>query len=258
MSTTHTNTATNNTEAEAAIEFEFELENNTVQTQSSRALTDKVKTHDIESMTDEELLALLLETKTGKFTPSEAAAIMKRTCINLNGLARFSFVELKELFKNLGLTDRKAAKIVAAFELGKRAVCESVNKQRLGSPAEIYQYLFPRFSMARQEHLIILLFDIHQRLIGERVLNIGTTTRVITHPRDIFAEAIKVNAYQIILVHNHPTGDCTPSNADIELTDVIHRAGKLMMLPLRDHVIIGRPLRDGDKGYYSFRESGRL
>lgn len=208
------------------------------------------------ALSDEELLALFLRTGTAGCGVLELAARLKQEAGSLSALAGLEAQEIQSLGKGIGMA--KAATLTAAFELGRRAVQEVTDKKELIGARDVYDFLAPELHALRQETLVLLLLDVRNRLISKRIIGTGSLSRVLTHPRDIFREALRFNAFRIILAHNHPSGDVRPSAADMELTNAIYKAGKIMCIPLEDHVIIGHSQKKGACPYYSFRESGML
>ncbi len=204
-------------------------------------------------LTDEELIALFLRTGLHGCNVLELAALLKRRAGSLAALGAMEAADINKLCKGIG--PAKAATLAAVFELGQRAVRESHAALPMADAATVYNYLAGELRYEEQENLIILLLDAHHRLMRREQLYRGTLTRLIIHPRDIFREAIRHNASSVILVHNHPSGDPTPSRADETLTREIVDAGKLLRMPVLDHIIIGHPADNRPKAYYSFRES---
>ena len=122
----------------------------------------------------------------------------------------------------------------------------------MGTPAAVYEYLAGELRYEQQEHFIALMLDSRRHLIRRCTISKGTINRTMVHPRDVFREAITSNAASIILAHNHPSGDVSPSKLDRELTRELVNAGDAMHIPITDHLIIGT----GSTPYYSFREHG--
>lgn len=207
------------------------------------------------SLSDEELLALFLRTGVVGCNVLELAAKLKKEAGSLASLAGLEASDIQSLCKGIGLA--KATTLSAVFELGRRAQQEVAVKKKITSARAVYNFLAPEMHALNQEHLVLLLLDIHRRLIIKKTVSTGSLTQVLTHPRDIFREVIKYNAHCFILAHNHPSGSATPSDADRRLTDAIYDAGAVMHVPLVDHVIIGHAEKRR-KPYYSFKEQGDL
>ncbi len=206
-------------------------------------------------LTDEELIAIFLRTGLHGCNVLELATLLKRRAGSLAALGGMEAADINKLCKGIG--PAKAATLAAVFELGQRAVTESMAARPMADASTIYQYLAGELRYEEQENLLILLLDSHHCLLRRVSLYRGTLTRIIIHPRDVFREAIRHNASSIIVVHNHPSGDPTPSKSDETLTREIVEAGKLLRLPVLDHVIIGSPASNRPKPWFSFREAGR-
>lgn len=231
------------------------LNDNSV-TQPSEMPRERLMREGRAALSDEELLALFLRTGTAGCHVLELAAQLKRGAGSLSALAGMEAQDIQALGKGIGAA--KATTLAAAFELGRRAVQEVTAKRELIDAQDVYDFLAPELHALRQETLVLLLLDVRSRLIAKRIIGTGSLSRVLTHPRDIFREAMRFNAFRIILAHNHPSGDVCPSAADMEMTNAIYHAGKIMCIPLEDHVIIGHSQRKGSSPYYSFRDNGML
>ncbi len=207
------------------------------------------------SLSDEELLALFLRTGMVGCNVLELAAALKKEAGSLASLASLEAADIQTLCKGIGLA--KATTLSAVFELGRRAQQEVMMKKKIVSARDVYNFLAPEMHAMNQERLVLLLLDIHSRLIVKKTVATGSLTQVLTHPRDIFREVIKYNAHCFILAHNHPSGTVEPSEQDRKLTAAIYQAGAIMHIPLIDHVIIGRSEKRR-KPYFSFRERREL
>ncbi len=208
------------------------------------------------ALSDEELIAIFLRTGLQGCNVLELAGKLKRSAGSLTALGRMEAREIAKCCKGIGTA--KAATLAAVFELGHRAVKEEVVRHDMKSPEMVYQYLAGELRYEQQEHFIVLLLDTHRHLIKRTTISKGTLNRTIVHPRDIFRDAILCNASSIILAHNHPSGDPTPSKPDRELTRNVIDAGAALHIPVLDHVIIGTITSDGSPSYYSFREHGLM
>lgn len=209
-----------------------------------------------EGLSDEDLLALFLRTGISGCGVLELAAQLKKQAGSLAGLAGLEATAIQSLCKGIGIA--KATTLAAVFELGRRAQQEVAARRYMVTASDIYDFLAPEMHALSQEHLVVLLLDTHLRLIVKKTVATGSLTQVVTHPRDIFREAIKHNAYCIVLAHNHPGCSTMPSELDRELTRVVYEAGVVMRIPLRDHVIIGHPARENGCPYFSFDERNLL
>ena len=168
----------------------------------------------------------------------------------LNQIAEASIAELKQIS---GVGTATAERIQAAFELDRR-LSDSVSeyRPRIGSPIEVYMLVCTEYRGQKQEILKTLLLNTQNRVLKIETISIGTLNFSIIHPREIYRIALRHNAASIILTHNHPGGSPEPSFEDIQATEQIDAVGKIMGLPLLDHVIIG----NGD--YISLKEKGVL
>lgn len=203
-----------------------------------------------DSILSHELIAIIL--RTGSKNES-VIDLSKNVLYKYPSLKDLSNAEIKDLMKIKGIGKSKAIELKAAFELGKRVFTESFTaKVRLGSPEAIFQYLKGQFEMKTQEHLIALYLNTKGELIKKEVLFVGSLNSSVIHPREIFKHAVINSAASIVICHNHPSGDPTPSANDIEVTKIIHKNSLMMDIHLIDHIIIGR-----DK-YFSFKEKGLI
>ena len=171
--------------------------------------------------------------------------------------AELSRCSVKELRAIKGIGPAKALELVAAFNLGKRFAQEPLSHQKLDSPDLIYQLLGDEMRMLRTESLRVVLLDTRYRLMRIESVSVGSMNESIAHPREIFRPAITYSAYAVIVVHNHPSGDPSPSQTDHSLTRRLAEAAELLQIKLLDHIVIGAPL-EGNPGYFSFKEAGVL
>lgn len=164
---------------------------------------------------------------------------------------------VSELAKERGLGLAKASKLAAAFELGVRVAREQVHTSPLDTPERIYGNFGPQLAHLAQEQVLVVPVDTRLRHMGTSVVSMGTVNESSAHPREILRPVITRGAYGFILVHNHPSGDPSPSRADEAITRRVADAASLMQIRFIDHVIIGRPA-PGRSPYFSFREAGLL
>ncbi len=170
---------------------------------------------------------------------------------HFGGVQQLASATLEELtaIKGIGLT--KAIQLKAAFNLGVRAVRRLAQPEYLiDQPAHAYNFIKDVLEGQTRELLIVILQNIKGHVICHEVVAIGSLSEVIVHPREVFYPAIRHKAASLILVHNHPSGDPTPSRKDLEITRQLVNAGAMLALPLKDHLIIGR------SSYVSLREQG--
>jgi len=191
-----------------------------------------------EALSNAELLALILRTGTeGKTVIDVANKLLKNTDGNLVSLFSSSITELKQT-KGIGLA--KAAQIQACFELGKRfAAVKQNNGSAVKTAEDVAVLLVPQMRFLDREVFKVVLLDSRNRIIKIQDVSVGTLNASLVHPREVFKAALKESAAAVILVHNHPSGDPTPSEDDLEVTQVLLAAGRAIGLPIVDHVIIG-------------------
>jgi DNA repair protein RadC len=208
-----------------------------------------------EALSDAELLAIFINTGLKGENAIEVARRILRETPSLRALSRRTPKELLKTHRGLG--PAKAAHIAAAFELGRRAAQEEVIAQPMNEPELVWRYLGNNMALLGHETLRILLLNTRMCLIHDEVIFTGTVNESVAHPREIIRSAVVHHAYGFVLAHNHPSGDPSPSQADISFTRRIREAAELMKLVFADHVIIGAP-RPGAQPWFSFRAAGML
>jgi DNA repair protein RadC len=200
------------------------------------------------SLSPAELLAIILRTGTKNLNIVD-------TCNELiarYGLEKLANVTLGELQQVKGIGEAKAMQIVAIFELNKRLhYARNLNK-KIQAARDIFEYMAGRVPDETKEHLFVLHLNTKNQIIKAELAAVGTLNAALIHPREVFKSAIKESSHAIILVHNHPSGDVEPSNADKQVTDLLKQASSVIQIDLLDHIIIGKT------GWFSFRESGLL
>lgn len=204
--------------------------------------------YQIDSIQTFELIAIIL--RTGSKNES-VIDLSKKILYRYSSLKELSNAEIVDLIKIKGIGKSKAIELKAAFELGRRANNEIFNDLiRLTSPESIFLFVKDQLEMKTQEHFIALYLNTKGELLKKQTLFVGCLNASLVHPREIFKHAVLYSAASIIIVHNHPSGDPTPSKNDIEVTKVIHQNSLMMDIHLMDHIIIGR------NKYFSFKEKG--
>ncbi|MGQ9856109.1 MAG: RadC family protein [Fervidobacterium sp.] len=199
---------------------------------------EKLLNEGAQNLSTEELIAILLRTGTkDKDVIALSREIFDRYDRSLYKLSKATINELKKI---KGLGDVKIVTLVAALEISKRLVKEEYKEEfiSLKSPEDVYRYCIDMQAF-EQEVVRVLFVDSKLRLIGSKDISKGTINTSIAHPRDIFREALTKNAPGIIVAHNHPSGDPTPSMDDIEITKKLIEAGKIIGITVHDHVVIG-------------------
>lgn len=190
-----------------------------------------------EGLSDGELLAILLRTGESGKTAIELARELLDRFRSLEGLSNAS---IKELLETKGMGTAKIAQLRAAFELGRRLMRERAKTElTFSSPEKVYEYFSPRFKGMKKETFYCAMLDAKNRLIKELKVSEGTLTNSLIHPREAFKEAIKESAHSVIFVHNHPSGDPSPSPDDLKVTEILVEAGRIIGIKVLDHVIIG-------------------
>jgi DNA repair protein RadC len=172
-------------------------------------------------------------------------------------LAALGRLPVSELAREPGLGPAKASKLSAAFEMGTRVAREQLREVPLDTPELIHQMYGPQMSHLAQEQVVVAVLDTRLRHIGTCVASIGTVNESTAHPREILRPVITRGAHGFVLIHNHPSGDPSPSRSDESVTRRLVEAAALMQVRFLDHVIIGRP-SPGRSPYYSFREAGLI
>lgn len=207
------------------------------------------------SLTDVELLAIFLRTgRKGKSAIALAGELLASKG-SLIGLSRSSVAELRRAASGIG--PAKAAELSAAFELGKRLARGGAERPVLDNSEAIYNAFWPEFQAMDREVLRVLLLDTKLRLMRTEDVALGSLNECIAHQREIFRPAIVHSAYGVVVMHNHPSGDPAPSEADRRLTRQLAEAARLLQINLLDHLILGTA-ESGRSPYFSFRDSGSL
>ena len=216
---------------------------------------EKLTNHGAEALSDSELIAILLRTGVKGANAVDVARSLLQTYGSLAGLARTS---VKELSGIKGIGPAKAVQLAAAFGLGARLAKEAFNGTPLDQPAQVYALLAHEMRSLSKESLRVILLNTKYHLIKVEEVSLGSLNESIAHPREIFRPAVIHSAYAIIVAHNHPSGDPTPSEADRRMTRRLKEAADILRINLLDHIIIGAPGCNGSPGYTSFRELGLL
>ena len=206
------------------------------------------------ALSEAELIAILLRVGMKGVNAVELARQILLKYGSLAALARCSVAEIAKI-KGVGLA--KAVQLAAAFGLGQRLAFETISAQPMDRPELIYALLGAEMRTLDRESLRIILLDTKHHLIRIEEISLGSLNETMAHPREILRPAIINAAFAFVLVHNHPSGDPDPSDADRRLTRKIIEASTLLQLRFADHVIIGAP-RVGRLPYFSFAEAGMM
>ncbi len=211
---------------------------------------EKLRRHGAAALGDNELVAVVLGSGFPGTGALAAANELLKTRGGLHGLARACCADLERV---AGIGEAKAAQVVAALELGRRTLAHApAARVQLRTPRDAAAYLLPTFGARPVEHFGVVLLDGKHRVLATTVLSVGTANATVVEPRDVFREAILGGATAVVIFHNHPSGDPSPSPDDVALTTRLAAAGTLMGVALVDHLVLG------DVRYCSFKEMGQL
>lgn len=193
--------------------------------------------HGAEALSNAELLAILL--RTGNHEES-VIHLSQRVLIASEGLKRLKTMSYEELSAIKGIKQAKATVLLALIELAKRLSLPEERKEDVSNPRYVFHLLKEEMAAYEQEHFLALYVDTKCQLITKKTLFIGSLNKTIIHPREIFKHAVKSSAAGVIFVHNHPSGDPTPSPQDIMLTKQMMEVGKMMDIFVYDHIVLGK------------------
>ena len=209
---------------------------------------ERLLSHGASHLSHAELLAILINTGRKGSSSIDIANELLKSVDNLKELKMLSISDLNKI-KGVGLY--KALILKAAFELGERMHSGSVDdKIQISSPKDVADFMMGKMEHLTQEKFIALFLNSKNVIIKQKTIFVGTLNSSIMHPREIFSEAIKCASNAIIVLHNHPSGDVTPSNEDIKTTERLKKCGQVLGIDLLDHIIIG------DHTYLSMVEEG--
>jgi DNA repair protein RadC len=215
---------------------------------------EKLAAHGAEALGNQELIAILLRTGRKGISAIQVAQELLKRFQSLENLAKASIDDLR---KTKGIGRDKAIALKSAFTLALRMAREiRTEAPLLDTPERVADLLREELRLENVERFQVLLLNTRRRLILVDRLSQGTLDSLLVHPRDVFRSAIAANAAAIILAHNHPSGDPTPSESDIKVTRDLIRAGQLLKIEVLDHVIVGRATQERTKDYVSLRELG--
>lgn len=203
-----------------------------------------------EALSDVELLAIMLRTGTARNSAVDLATSILKQFGNLRSLLDVSVEELSTI---KGIGPAKAAQIRAALELGRRVAVATVwERPAVRSPADAAALLMEQMRYLDREHFIALLLNTKNQVIARETISVGTLNSSLVHPRELFKVAVRRSAAGVILAHNHPSGDPTPSKEDIEITRRMVKAGNIIGIEVLDHLVIG------DNKFVSLKAEGLL
>ena len=188
-------------------------------------------------MSNTELVAILLRTG---MKGENAVSMASRIMADFGGLDGLAKADYGELIRERGLSDAKACQVMAALELGRRvAALPPAERPQISCAQDAVNLIAPEMAALDQENLVVLLMDTRNRMVLKRTVYIGTVNSSAVRPAEVLRPAIRENVPSIIVAHNHPSGDPTPSPEDVAVTRDLVAAGKLMDIELHDHLIIG-------------------
>lgn len=206
---------------------------------------EKALRYGLESLSDLELVALILQSGNKNRSVFEIAYdVLKES----EGLSKLMQMHVNTLMQIQGIREVKALQLLASVELSKRVIKSKVYHASILKPEDVIEWFEFEYGVLQQECFIALYLDTKSKLIAHRVLFKGTLNESTVHPREVFKEAFLQNANSVLIAHNHPSGDCTPSQADFEVTYKMVHVAITMGVHLVDHIIVGQ------NQYYSFKE----
>lgn len=201
-------------------------------------------------LSNAELIALLLRTGTPGVAVTHLAEHLLSQTGGLKGLATMSLSQLTQI---KGIGPAKAVQLVAGLELGRRVTRTlPEEKIKIQSPNDVVDFVMDEMRYLSQEHFVCIFLDTKHCVIEKKCIFIGSLDAAVVHPREVFRAAISVSASAFICVHNHPSGDPSPSREDIEVTEMLYQASLTVGIDLLDHIIIG------DSTFTSLKERGFL
>ena len=210
----------------------------------------RAKNKGISNLSNEELISIILKCGTKEKSVKEISSQLLKE----NDIHELKNVTLEKIMKIKGIGKVKAATLLATIELGNRInrKVDTINDIKVTNSKIIYEYFKNVIGEKSQEYFYCVYLDNSKKVIKNKLLFMGTLNYSTVHPREIFKEAYLANATSIICIHNHPTGNVTPSKNDIELTNNLIKVGNLLGISITDHIIIGK------NNYYSFFENNLI
>lgn len=202
-----------------------------------------------ESLTDAELLAIMVRLGHNGMSAIEMGRLLVDQLGGLSGVDR---AHTEEILKIKGLGVAKTAQLKAAIEIGKRVRSRKVDFVSFESASAIAEYCYPKFESKRYEQFFVLLLDGQNNLLAERCVSEGIPTQAEVYTRKVMEEALRFSASAVVVVHNHPSGEASPSVQDVETTRKLKESADVLQIVLLDHIIIGREC------YYSFSEHNNV
>jgi DNA repair protein RadC len=209
---------------------------------------ERMQQYGAQALSNAELLAILL--RTGTYAES-AVRLAQKVLIEAGSLRNLVDMNMEQLMTIKGIGIAKALQIQASIELGRRLARTSMSDTiTIRSPQDVSTYLMEDLRYLQKEHFVCLFLNTKNHVIGQETLSMGSLNASIVHPREVFRAAIKRSSASIICVHNHPSGDPTPSPEDIQMTARLVEAGQIIGIEVLDHIILG------DQNFISLKEKG--
>lgn len=205
--------------------------------------------HEVKNLSDIELIAVIIGSGSKKASVLELASKVYSKFDGINGIKNAGISEISECY---GIGKHKAVKLKAAIEIGKRCLSNFQSSKIIDNPLKVWKLLLPDIIGQEQEVFRVLLLNTKNSLIRNIIVSMGTISEAIIHPREIYREAVKESAASIIIIHNHPSGVLQPSPEDIKTTKRVIDAGKIIGIPLLDHIIVS------EISYLSMQEHGYI
>lgn len=200
-----------------------------------------------ESLSNAELLGIVLRTGSRE---ENVISLCSRILMEYN-IKQLSLANVSRLMRVHGVGKAKAAQIAAVFELARRLeTFVEEPKRKICSPKDVYTLMYPKMREQKKERFITLYLDTKNQILKEEVVSVGSLNASIVHPREVFKSALMESSASVIMVHNHPSGDPSPSREDIMVTEKLVEGGKLLGIDILDHIIIG------DGRYVSLKDEG--
>ena len=202
----------------------------------------------VKNISNEDLLSIILKTGTKDKSVKDLSIMLLS---KIHDISKLKDIELNYIMSIKGIGLVKAVELIAAIELGRRVYqTKEINNIQIKSSSDVYEYFNSLLKDKKQEYFYVLYLNNKKKVICNKLLYVGTINGSVAHPREIFKSAYLNSASFIICIHNHPSGDPTPSNEDIIFTKNLKEIGLLNNIPILDHIIIGNNV------YYSFFEDG--
>ena len=198
---------------------------------------ERLKQHGAKHLSNTELIAILLRTG---IQGENVLSLSSRVLARLEGLSGLGRSTYTELCSQRGLSEAKACQLLAAVELGRRFVSLAPEERVvINSPQDVANLLMAEMATLEQEHLKTLLLNTKNEVLGIQEIYVGNVNSSVVRPSEVFRPAVRENATSMIIVHNHPSGDPTPSAEDVSITKALVEAGELMGVEVLDHLVIG-------------------